>query len=382
MRTFGVEEELLLLDAATLVPVPVAEQMVALKQHTAPSGHEITLEFKQEQIEVVSAPQTTFIDQLATIRSGRRAADIAATKVGARAVALATAPGAIAPALSHLTTVPRYHAISEHCGLTATEQLTCALHVHVQVSSREEGVAVLDRIRGWLPTLLALGANSPFWQSNDTGFASYRYQAWNRWPMTGPTEMFGSVAAYDRWQEALLSTNVPLDEGMFYFDARLCERHSTVEVRVADVCLDAEHSAVIATMIRALVETTARAWQSGSPAPPIPVSLLRAWSWQASRYGLSSQLINPATGRPAPAADMVTALVATISPVLTEYGEHMAVQSVIADILAHGSGASRQRKAYAIRHDLGDVASLALQLTHQDTARAAQTLGKRSSHTA
>lgn len=197
MRTFGVEEELLL-DAVTLVPAPVAEQLVALEKHTTPGGHEITLEFKQEQIEIVSAPQTTFIDQLATIRSGRAVADIAAARVGARAVALATAPGAIAPVISHMTAVPRYHAISEHCGITATEQLTCALHVHVQVGSREEGVAVLDRIRGWLPTLLALAANSPFWQSEDTSFASYRYQAWNRWPMTGPTEIFGSIAAYDR----------------------------------------------------------------------------------------------------------------------------------------------------------------------------------------
>ncbi len=65
-------------------------------------------------------------------------------------------------------------------GLTAREQLTCGCHVHVAVESDEERVAVLDRIRVWLPVLTALSANSPFWNGEDTGYASFRSQAWNR----------------------------------------------------------------------------------------------------------------------------------------------------------------------------------------------------------
>ncbi|AGF72437.1 carboxylate-amine ligase [Corynebacterium halotolerans YIM 70093 = DSM 44683] len=184
--------------------------------------------------------------------------------------------------------------------------------------------------------------------------------------MTGPTDFFGSADAHDRQQAVLLDTQVPLDAGMLYFDARLCEHQPTLEVRVADVSLEAEHAAVIATMIRALAEAAARAWQAGVPSPRTPTSAIRAWSWQASCYGIEEQLIDPATGTPAPAADVVAGLLDNLRPVLAEYGEDTAVESVGEDILRGGSGARRQRETYALRHDLRDVVSFALETTHRD----------------
>lgn len=64
----------------------------------------------------------------------------------------------------------------------------------VSVGSDEEGGAVLDRIRIWLPVLAALSANPPFWNGADTGYASYRTQARGRWPAAGPVELFDSAA--------------------------------------------------------------------------------------------------------------------------------------------------------------------------------------------
>ncbi len=99
-------------------------------------------------------------------------------------------------------------------GLTAREQLTCGFHVHVCVGSDQERAAVLDRIRIWLPVLAALSANSPFWNGEDTGYGSYRTQAWGRWPTLGPAELFGSDAGYrslvsglSRWDDACMSEN-------------------------------------------------------------------------------------------------------------------------------------------------------------------------------
>ncbi|MDI3331623.1 MAG: glutamate--cysteine ligase [Micrococcus sp.] len=362
MRTFGVEEELLLVDAGTGEPLPAGDWAAALQEDDTLTGHQVTEELQEEQLEVVSPPQTTLAGQLTAIRAGRALAEQAAARVGGRVVALPTALGPVSP---HPVPGLRHRRIATKFGLTASEQLTNGFHIHVGINSRAEGVAVLDRIRVWLPTLLALSANSPFWHGDDSGFASYRYQVWSRWPTAGPTDVFGTPDAYHRYRSALLDTQVPVDADMLYFDARLSDHHPTVEIRVADVCLDATHAAVIATLARALVETTARAWADGSPAMPVPATLLRTWSWQASRSGIAGELIDPATGAPAPAGDILIRLLHVVGPVLAEYGEQSVIESGVAQILREGTGAQQQREAYAERHSLGDVMAAALDATHQ-----------------
>jgi carboxylate-amine ligase len=361
VRTFGVEEELLLVDAATLEPLPAGEWAVSLRREPTASGHRLTTELQQEQIEVDCPPRTTLAGQLEAIRVGRSLADEVAVRVGARAVALPTAPGPVAPHVAH---EHRARMVEEEFGRVAREQLTCGFHVHVEVDSREEGVAVLDRIRLWLPVLLALSSNSPFWNGTDSGYDSYRYQAWSRWPTAGPPDVFGSVAAYDRHREVLLASGVPLDDGMLYFDVRLSEHHPTVEVRVADVCLDAEHAAVLAALARALVEQAARDWAAGLGADPVPASVLRAWTWQASRGGAERRLVSPATRTLLPAGDVVAELLDTLRPVLAEQGEAEQVEDVVTAILRRGSGARRQRAAYRSLGGIPAVVRMAIDTTH------------------
>ena len=155
-----------------------------------------------------------------------------AGEAGVRAVALGTSPLPVTP---ETTPNPRYERMGRLYGLLQQEQLTCGCHVHVSVASDEEGVAVLDRIRVWLPVLVAMSTNSPFWQGRDTGYAGYRTQVWARWPSAGPVEVHGSPAAYRALVESLLATGAVLDQGMVYFDARLSASYPTIEVRVPDV---------------------------------------------------------------------------------------------------------------------------------------------------
>lgn len=361
MRTFGVEEELLLLDASTFEPLPAGQYLVDHHQPTT-AGHQLSTEFQQEQLEVTNPPCITLGEQLDTIRTGRALADTAAREMGGGVAALATCP---VPITAHLVPEHRFEQIAAWGAITAHQQLTGGMHVHVHIDSREEGVAVLDRIRIWLPTLLALSSNSPFWHGEDTGFHSYRYQLWGRWPATGPTEVFGTPVDYDRHRDAVLACPVPLDAGMLYFDARLSEHHPTVEVRVTDVCLHAEHAAVLAALIRALVETSARRWRAGHPPAPVPVTVLRTWMWQASRCGAEGHLINPYTDAPAPAGDVVAQLLELTRPVLTDYAEYDQVESVLTDILRHGTGTQHQRHAAHTGRTPHAVLPAALQATTQ-----------------
>ena len=190
---------------------------------------------------------------------------------------------------------PRYEAMAVRFGLTAHEHLTCGCHVHVSVDSEAEAVGVLDRIRIWIPILLAISANSPFWQGSDTGYESYRSQVVRRWPSSGPTDVFGSVANYRDLVSGMISCGVLVDEGMVYFDARLSRSYPTVEIRVADVCLDARDAVLVAALCRGLVETAARAWAAAEPVPAVPTALLRLATWQAGRYGLHGRLLDPVT---------------------------------------------------------------------------------------
>lgn len=361
LRQFGVEEELLLVDSLTFKPVPAVASALAGQRAVAESSH-LEQEVKQEQIEVISSPSQTMADALAAIREGRRLADSAAASTGARAVAMATSAGSVAP---HIVRTSRYLAMESRFGRTMKDQLTCGLHVHVEVASAEEGVAVLDRIRIWLPVLLALSSNSPFWSGTDSGYASYRYQLWNRWPTTGPCEIFGSAAAYRREVARLLETGVPLDPGMIYFDARLSRNNPTVEVRIADVCLEAEHTAAIAALVRAMVQTAVREWKAGRKPRQVPASALRLASWKASKSGVEGDLVHPITGQPRDAAVVIAELLDHVHPALNDVGESSAVKAIVGAIVSGGTGAAAQRRALARTGSLTGVVADAVERTHR-----------------
>ena len=253
--------------------------------------------------------------------------------------------------------------MAERFGLTETEQLTCGLHVHVSVDDDDEGVAALDRIRAWLPVLLAISTNSPFWQGQDSGYGSYRSQVWARWPSAGPLPVLGSGQAYRERVRLLLASGVPMDAGMLYFDARLSAQYPTVEVRVADVCLLARDTVLVAALARALVDTACRDWRSGVPAAAVPSSLLRLAHWRAARSGLDDVLLDPRSGRPERASEVVAALRCHVRDALDAAGDLAAVDEGLDDLLRRGPGALRQRAVRQRSDDLRAVVADAVRLT-------------------
>lgn len=330
MRTVGVEEEFLLVDANG-APVGLAQEA---------AGGGLQLELKEEMLETGTEPALGMAELAAEVRRQRQVAGAAAAAAGARLAALATSP---LNATSSVTAGFRYRRIAAEYGLTAREQLTCGCHVHVQVADDEEGVAVLDRLGPWLPILLAMSANSPFWHGVDSGYASYRSQVWQRWPTAGPTGGFGSAATYRQVVDALIATGSALDRAMIYFDARLSERYPTVEIRVADVCLRAGDTVLLAGLARALVETVAREAADGRPAPGVRPEVLRGAGWRAGRAGLRGPLVHPVRFTQVPAAEAVGALLDYVGPVLAEAGEAEQVATAWQQLLARGTGAEEQR---------------------------------------
>lgn len=367
MRSMGVEEELLLVDPTTGAPTSRAAEVLRAAEardarDPAPAtdkGGSLGHEVQKSQVETDTPPEVSLDALESALRAWRERTRASALEVGARVLATATSP--LEGGTSHLRT-PRFDAMASRYGLTMAEQLTNGCHVHVDVESDEEGVAVLDRIRVWLPVLLALSANSPWSNGIDTAYESYRSQMMIRWPSSGPTPVFGSVEAYRAHVDAMLATEVLLDEGMVYSDARISAQHPTLEVRVADVCLDVRDTVLYAALSRALVETAAREWADGQPAPQAKVPVLRLATWQAGRYGVGGKLVDPTSCSPRPAQEVVDTLLEHVDDALGRYGDRDAVHAGVKRIFAEGTGSVRQR-ALLDEHDPATVVSQLARIT-------------------
>ena len=348
-RTVGVEEELLIVDPRTGMARAVAGVLLRRAAQGAPARGDIEFELQQQQLEVETSPSSELEQVGRELREWRRHADNLARETGARIAALATSPLPVDP---ETTFKPRYQQMVERFGLTTTEQLTCGCHVHVSISDDEEGVAVVDRIQPWLPVLLALSSNSPFWQGQDSGYASFRTQVWSRLPTAGPTQRFGDAAGYHRLVEALLASGVLLDEGMIYFNARLSHHYPTVEIRVADICARVDDAVMIAALTRALVETAAHDAAEGVEPDHPNTEQLRLAQWQASRSGLDCQLLDPSSFTPLPADRVLGEFLDHVGPALDFYGDAELVTDGIARVRRYGTGAALQRDALDTRGDL------------------------------
>lgn len=382
MRTVGVEEELLLVDAESGRPRAVAARTLRYAGEAArpaepadrgssggaarmaaehqPPGGSLEHELQQQQIETDTVPHTDMVALGDGVRAWRKYAIDAARRAGARVIASGTSP---LPVGAAIVGEPRYLQMVEHFGLTTTEQLTGACHVHVSVGSDDEGVGVLDRIRGWLPALLALSANSPFWRGDDTKYASFRSQAIVRWPSAGPAELFGTAERYHALVASMVASGAILDEGMVYFDARLSRHYPTVEIRVTDVCPDAADTALIAALCRGLVDTAAAEWSAGDEPPNHAIAMLRLMNWQTGRFGIEGELIDPQTLRPRAARDIVSDFVDHVRQALRANGDEALVDEQIERIFTRGNGAMRQRAVLAKTGQLSDVVADLARLT-------------------
>ncbi|MCW2868787.1 MAG: ybdK 2 [Streptomyces oryziradicis] len=357
MVTLGVEEEYLLLDAETALPVPKAPQILAAAGlNPMLSCDEVQNELLQAQVEVAT-PVCAELDEVEDhVRRFRLALAAAADGAGCRVAAAGAAPVAGRRPVP-VTDKPRYRMMLADAAHLVEEQLICGMHIHVAIPDRAAGVLALGRIRPWLPVLVAMGANSPLWEGGDTGFASWRTVVFGRWPVSGPPPGFRDAADYEARVRALLATGVIRDRGQLYWQARLSERYPTLEVRALDVQLRAGTAVMFAGIVRALVVTALR--ESGGAAPFVSPEqeIVHAAGWHAARHGLNDVLVDPHSGRPRPAREVVESLLEHLTPALDEAGDTVRVTSSVHRLLDQGTGAALQREAMS-RGGLDSVVEL------------------------
>jgi len=349
--TFGVEEEFLVVDPTG----HLSGQGPTVVEEAEEVEGELQKELNQCQVEAATGICTTPDQLLTQLRDLRDKLATSAADRGLRLIPSA-APILAEDGPPEITPNLRYAKMAAHFGATARMATTCGCHVHIAIPDRETGVRLSNHLRPWLPLLLTLTANSPFDDGQDTGYCSWRYQQWSRWPSAGPPPYFDSPDHYDQTVQAMLDSGAMLDRGMVYWDMRLSENQPTLEFRIGDVAATAEEATLFAVVIRGLASTAMEAIGDGKAAPQLPSELLRANLWRASRDGMAGKTLHPVTGRLTPVAEQWDDLVALISPALArEPGDGEFVEAGLASLRENGGGAQRQRNAFHRRHDLRDV---------------------------
>ncbi|OBI46966.1 glutamate--cysteine ligase [Mycobacterium colombiense] len=346
--TFGAEEEFLVVDPQTGAPAPHnAAVAAAAERH----GVELQLELSSCQVETTSQVASTSAELGEELSRLRRTAAQAAESTGVQLLACGLPP--TTPHEFPVTDTPRYRRIGEEFGMIAHEQGICGCHVHVQVPDRAAAIHVSNWLRPWLPSLLALSANSRVYRNADSGHASWRSVLWRRWPAAGAPPFFTSPDEYDDAVRRLVDTGVILDKDMIYWDVRPSADFPTVEVRVADVPATVTETVLLATLIRAAVMT---ALDSPDDVGRLPPGALRAAYWKAAHDGLSGRTLDLIHGRGAvPAGEQLGALVQRVRPALESLGEYDRVRHELDRVITDGNGAMRQLRAWRKRGEVMDV---------------------------
>jgi carboxylate-amine ligase len=266
--TIGVEEEFCIVDAGTGELRPLAEQILPLAKEALDG--QVEAELNRSQIETGTEVCTTLAEVRAELVRLRRSLREAAARAGCSVVSTGTHPTAGPEDSSINPSKERYRRLEREFQAVAREQLVNGCHVHVGVADRDLALDVLNRTRLWLPTIVALAANSPFWAGADSGYASYRSEVWARWPLTGMPAPLASRAEFDALVSALKAVEALPDATFLYWDVRPSARYETLEFRAADACLTVDDAVLVAGLWRAVARTCAAEARAGVPAPGLP----------------------------------------------------------------------------------------------------------------
>ncbi|MGW7536028.1 carboxylate-amine ligase [Amycolatopsis sp. NPDC054798] len=350
--TFGIEEEFFVVDRDGRLSQ--ADDVVEDASETGGGEGDLQHELIRSQVEIATDVCRTRDEALHRLRELREDLAAAARRQEWRLLPAGSPPVPEAD-LPAVTRSPRYQRIAAHFGATARTSLTCGCHVHVAVPDRETGIQVLGRVRPWLPVLLTVTANSAISDGYDTGYRSWRYQQWSRWPSAGPPPRFASLDEYESVVDSWLRSGAILDRGMVYWDVRLSEKQPTIEFRIADVAATPEEAVLLGVLSRGLV---AAALADDAPPPHLPNEVLRAQLWRASRDGVTGCCPHPRSGDLQPAKTVLADLVELTASALESAGDLEFAREATARLCAEGSGADRQRRRFAERGRAEDVVDL------------------------
>jgi carboxylate-amine ligase len=361
--TLGVEEEFQMVDKQTGELASSIDTI--LEKGTPRLGHKIKPEMLQSAVETI----TGVCPNIAALRLELQNLRTTLTQVvdaeGLALISAGTHPtGLWQQQIS--TRSDRHTQLKEEFQDVGRSILIFAVHVHVGIEKQELAIPLMNQLRTWLPHMLAISANSPFWAGRYSGLRSYRAIVWRRFPRSGVPVVFEAWSGFNAYVQSLIKTGC-IDNGKrIWWDLRPHPYFNTLEFRVFDMPATFEDTMAIAALCQALVAKLAWMYKRNLMTPVLPSYFIDENKWRAARYGLDAEVVDFVHQRRIPMRDSINELLDFVDDVLDDLNDRREI-NYLRSLLENpqGTGADRQIAVYKETGSVQDVTRYLMQQTMQ-----------------
>jgi carboxylate-amine ligase len=341
---FGIEEEYFLtdLDSRQMLAEPPIEML-----HTCQSivGENFAFEMFQGQIEVASPVFLTSHEAFGYLAEVRGRLNEALARQGVGLLCAGSHPLARWRD-QRPTPLPHFQQLFNEFQSVARRSVLSGLHVHVEIPSSVDRLAVMNEVSPWLPMLLMLSCSSPLWEGEDSGFQSYRQVVCDDWPRMGTPEYFQDETDYQNYLALLRRIGTIEKGGNGWWGIRPASRYPTLELRMTDACPRLRDTVLLATLFRVIVTHAVCVPQPGAGFDVTRQRLLKENRWQAKRYGAQGHFVVDERGEVLSADQWLNLARSTFETTAQAMRESQLFDQLSA-LLEEGNSASRQMACHA-----------------------------------
>jgi carboxylate-amine ligase len=346
--TVGIEEELMLLDAETLDLAQEIERILDAVPDELDG--QVKPELLQAVLEIATKPHGSVAEAARELRDLRRALVSLCEERGLLVAALGTHPFAKWEQQA-LVDRKRYHELADELGMIARRELIFGTHIHVGMDDPDRAIYVADGIRRYLPLMLALSVNSPFWRGHSTGLMSSRVPVFRAFPRVGIPPHYGTWEVYSTRVELMMKAGAIEDYTYMWWDVRPHPNLGTVETRVFDQLTRVDDTIAFAALTVSLAHRLAAAYDAGEPLVEYPTELVDDNKVRAAIHGMEGVLMDFRAGKQEPAETSARRLMDELAEHATELGCERELAGV-ERLLGGDTGARRQLRLYERNPDL------------------------------
>ena len=264
----------------------------------------------------------------------------------------------------------RYHNIVEDMQLVARANLIFGLHVHIGVEDRETAIHMMNHARYFVPHILALSTNSPFWLGMNTGLKSYRCKVFDKFPRTNIPDYFPSYGEYENFIKLLIKTGCIDNAKKIWWDIRPHPFFNTIEFRICDIPMRVDETIALAALIQATVAKLYKLYEANQGFRLYRRALIMENKWRAARYGINGKMIDFGKQVQVPVRELILEYLKFVDDVVDELGSREEIEYVH-KIMEMGTGADRQIRVFEETGDLKKVVDYIIEETEVGVAEEA-----------